>query len=98
MEESVHGFRRVDAASDAQYFVKFLDEIARSASVQECRRVILEKMKIGVGEHVLDLGCGLGDQTISMARLAGPSGSAVGLDSSVAMVEEATRRRSKLER
>ena len=36
--------------------------------------------KINAGEHVLDLGCGAGVDTILAAMMAGPHGSAVGVD------------------
>ncbi|HEX4112071.1 MAG TPA: methyltransferase domain-containing protein [Stellaceae bacterium] len=41
------------------------------------------------GEAVLDVGCGLGPTTIELARQVGPSGRAVGLDLSAAMIAKA---------
>jgi len=45
---------------------------------------------IELGESVLDLGCGRGNETIEAARLAGQSGNAVGLDITPAMIVQAS--------
>lgn len=46
-------------------------------------------MDIELGESILDLGCGRGNETIEAARLAGRSGRAVGLDITPAMIDQA---------
>lgn len=46
-------------------------------------------MDIELGECVLDLGCGRGNETIEAARLAGLNGKAVGLDITPAMILQA---------
>src|ERR687895_2310369 len=47
------------------------------------------------GDRVLDIGCGLGDSTLQLARLVGPEGHAHGVDVAERMVagarEEAAR-------
>jgi len=47
-------------------------------------------MDIELGESVLDLGCGRGNETIEAARLAGQYGKAVGLDITPAMILQAS--------
>ncbi|MBL8674004.1 MAG: class I SAM-dependent methyltransferase [Rhodospirillales bacterium] len=47
---------------------------------------------VASGERVLDIGCGLGATTRALARAAGPSGSALGVDLSAPMMAEAGRR------
>lgn len=42
----------------------------------------LERAGIGDGMSVLDVGCGPGDVTLLAARLVGPKGAVIGLDSS----------------
>src|SRR5215471_18581618 len=42
------------------------------------------------GDRVLDIGCGFGDTTQQLAELAGPTGSAHGVDISERFIEAAT--------
>ncbi|SIN97618.1 Methyltransferase domain-containing protein [Halodesulfovibrio marinisediminis DSM 17456] len=49
------------------------------------------------GEHVLDLGCGAGVDTILAAKLAGPSGTAVGVDFSDEMIQRAQSNKALVE-
>lgn len=49
----------------------------------------MDFMGIMPGEEILDLGCGRGEETLETARLVGPSGAAMGLDLTTAMVEKA---------
>ncbi len=46
-------------------------------------------LNIKAGEHVLDLGCGRGEETIEAARLTGPRGKATGLDLTEGMIAKA---------
>src|SRR5918997_6536728 len=41
------------------------------------------------GDRVLDIGCGLGDSTVQLARLVGPEGHAHGVDVAERMIEGA---------
>ena len=46
----------------------------------------------GPGTRVVDMGCGAGDSTLVLARIAGPGGLVVGLDISAAMLRAAASR------
>jgi len=49
----------------------------------------MDFLEIMPGEDILDLGCGRGEETLDAARQTGPSGMAMGLDLTTAMVEKA---------
>jgi len=93
VKETVHtrGFRQVDQATDPQYYFQFLDEFGAFESVLECRRLMLQLLGIRAGYRLLDVGCGVGDDVREMARLAGETGKAVGLDNSQVMIAEARK-------
>jgi ubiquinone/menaquinone biosynthesis C-methylase UbiE len=51
-----------------------------------------ELMHIQLGDHVLDVGCGPGVDTIPLAQLVGPAGRVVGVDHDAARMVEANQR------
>ncbi len=53
---------------------------------------MLELCPVKDGSIVLDVGCGLGHETIRMARLVGEIGRTAGIDGSELLIEEARRR------
>ena len=56
---------------------------------------ILERLRIGPDERIVDLGCGSGENTVELARRAA-QGVALGIDSSPAMIAQAEQLRSSL--
>jgi ubiquinone/menaquinone biosynthesis C-methylase UbiE len=53
---------------------------------------LLRMAGIGPGMRILDVGCGLRDITMMAARLAGASGSVIGVDTGADMLAAAERR------
>ena len=85
-------FAAVDQSADPNHFFTILDLVRQSPGMAESRGALHAGLALKPGQRVLDAGCGLGWDTIEFARAVGPSGEAVGIDLSAAMVEEATRR------
>jgi ubiquinone/menaquinone biosynthesis C-methylase UbiE len=86
------GFRNVDRTGDAGYYVRFLERATGVERIRELKRHSYELMQVQPGQHVLDLGCGLGDDARALAAVVGSTGRAVGVDVSESMVTEARQR------
>ena len=90
----VNRFHSVDQTTNPDFFIKFVDEGNRLETVQTCKK-IMSFLNIQQGQSILDVGCGTGDDVLSLAELVGKTGCVVGVDSSENMIEEA-KKRSKL--
>ena len=49
------------------------------------------------GHHILDVGCGTGDDVLALARIVGETGRVVGIDNSETMIAEARQRAEGLD-
>jgi len=85
------GFQQVDS-SQHQFLAKFLEDVAALPVVAEGFELQLRLLDIKPGNHVLDVGCGIGLQALAMARLVGPTGKVVGTDISTVMIDIAKGR------
>lgn len=83
------GFRDVDAAGDAESYADYLSRVNGLESVATGKRERVRLLGLRPGARVIDVGCGLGDDARALARLVGPDGEVVGLDSSTALLERA---------
>jgi ubiquinone/menaquinone biosynthesis C-methylase UbiE len=93
--EEVTNFSAVDRTGEPGFFLRFLDEANKLPDVIAFKPIILSGLKLTGGERVLDLGCGLGDDTFEIARLVGTQGRAVGVDVSENMIVEARHRAAR---
>jgi ubiquinone/menaquinone biosynthesis C-methylase UbiE len=85
---SMH-FDDVDGSDDPAARVRFLDSV-RSAT--KYKQDVHDALNLRLGDHVLDVGCGPGDDARAFALVVGPTGHVVGIDPSETMIAEATRR------
>jgi ubiquinone/menaquinone biosynthesis C-methylase UbiE len=90
--ETVTDFTTVDSSNDTQFFLRFLDAANKLPTIATSKQIILDGLRLRNGGRVLDLGCGLGDDTFQIAERVGPSGRVTGVDVSTSMIEEARRR------
>jgi SAM-dependent methyltransferase len=86
------GFSDVDASGGPQFLIDYLDAARRQPVVAQSKEWSLRQLHLESGQRALDVGCGTGEDVIAMASLVGPTGEAVGLDSSRAMITEASKR------
>src|SRR5882724_2823411 len=85
-------FSSVDRTQDPDAFVRFLDTINQIDLVQMLKRQTLDLLQVQSGDHILDVGCGLGDTIRMIAEIVGQNGRAVGIDQSETMLAEARKR------
>jgi ubiquinone/menaquinone biosynthesis C-methylase UbiE len=89
------GFSNVDQVADSKQFIVFLDQINSWPFFRDIQKPkSLELLDVKLGQHIIDVGCGLGDVTLTLARAIGPGGRAVGLDYSERLIAEARKRAS----
>ena len=70
----------------------FLDRLAALRGIQRVREIARTAMDIRAGQHVLDAGCGAGEEARVLARLASPGGQVTAIDLSSAVVAAAAQR------
>ncbi|MFL6127354.1 methyltransferase domain-containing protein [Actinophytocola sp.] len=97
MSVSVGQYTAIDDTADASWFIRFSDSVNAIPEYRGVRATLIEQLGSLEGKHVLDVGCGPGDDTRELARLAGPSGRVVGVDLSESMLAEARRRGGPVE-
>ena len=86
------GWDEVDRTAEPKAFIDYLRTVSALDSVQRFKQSSLDLMAVRPGDTVLDVGCGAGDEVITLGRMVGETGRAVGLDMSETMVVEGRRR------
>jgi arsenite methyltransferase len=69
-----------------------IEALYRIGDAERRRRIVRRALGAAPGERILDVGCGPGFYCAELAEEVGRTGSVVGVDSSPAMLELATRR------
>ena len=82
----------VDRSADPGAFVGYLDAVSSQDATRAYKQQTFALLDLRPGDCVLDVGCGAGDDVRALAQLVAPGGRAVGVDTSLTMVEEARRR------
>jgi ubiquinone/menaquinone biosynthesis C-methylase UbiE len=91
-------FANVDASSDPQAFVRFLQRHRKSGQTASVRQLLsYDLLRPHEGHHLLDVGCGLGDDVRALARIVGSAGRMVGVDNSERLLEVARARSEGVE-
>jgi ubiquinone/menaquinone biosynthesis C-methylase UbiE len=75
---------------------RYDDSLTVRSFQSRTQSLVLEKMRIEKGMHVLDLGCGTGTVTLEVASRLEGTGRVVGLDLSEKMLGEAERKLAEL--
>jgi ubiquinone/menaquinone biosynthesis C-methylase UbiE len=78
--------------SSPQFFIDFLDFLDRQDAIKMLRDQVVKHLLLVAGQKVLDVGCGIGGATFSLADVTGPSGLVAGIDVSSALLKVASER------
>jgi ubiquinone/menaquinone biosynthesis C-methylase UbiE len=78
--------------SSPQFFIEFLDFLDQLDSIRQLRHEVANHLHLAARQKILDLGCGIGGATFSLAEVTGPSGLVAGVDVSTALIEVARER------
>lgn len=89
-------FRDVDRSGQPEKLVGYLDTVTGIQAIQAYKLRSYDMLHLGPGFHVLDVGCGTGDDVRAMASKVAPAGRAVGVDNSQVMINEAKKRSTSL--
>ena len=85
-------FPTLDQQTDPRFFIQYLDAGNALADVKRLKQVMMAQLELGSGLHLLDVGCGTGDDVRALAQGIGAHGWSVGLDASAVMITEAQHR------
>ena len=85
-------FTNIDASGDPYVLVKNLEDINRQSAIKNYKRQSFDLLEASSGQSIIDIGCGIGEDTRRLADTVGPLGHALGIDKSSAMIDEAQRR------
>jgi SAM-dependent methyltransferase len=86
------GFSEVDETGAAESYAGYLDGVRGIEAVAEWKERSFALLAPRPGAHLLDVGCGTGDDVLALADRVRPGGRATGIDASAAMIDEARRR------
>lgn len=89
-------FQRPAADARRDGLFAFLERVDGLPHVQAVKRRMTDLLGPKNGQHLLEVGCGMGHELRRLARLVAPDGSVLGIDMNHAMIDEARRRTADL--
>jgi ubiquinone/menaquinone biosynthesis C-methylase UbiE len=90
------GFQRPDANARNDGLFAFLERVDGLPHVQAIKRRMADLLGPRAGQHLLEVGCGMGHEVRRLAGRVAPGGSVLGIDLNHAMIGEARRRTADL--
>lgn len=87
-----HQYSTVDQQAAPTSFVAHLDRITALEQILTYKRQSYHFLQIQMGQRILDIGCGTGDDVRAMAEHVGAAGQVIGLDNSATMIRTAIER------
>jgi SAM-dependent methyltransferase len=90
------GFAHVDARRQVEPFAACLTLLDSLPYFRAYKERSYELLELHAGQAILEVGCGLGDDLRRMAQQLGDTGRLVGVDASLALLEQARTREQHL--
>lgn len=87
-----HGWSDVDRVAEPGYFIDYLDTATALEFFQAYKLESYGHLEVKEGDHILDVGCGTGDDVLALAKIVGNTGRVVGIDNSESLIAEAKKR------
>lgn len=91
-KHKLFGFTDVDRTDDPDYFIRFLDEARADESFQAYKQHSFALLELRPGQHILEVGCGTGEDARAMAQRVAPGGRVIAVDGSQNMIAAAQQR------
>ncbi|MGA9100078.1 MAG: methyltransferase domain-containing protein [Methanotrichaceae archaeon] len=85
------GFSKVDSSQDPSVFVSCLQTLSAQPCFQGYKKKSIQLLDPKKGSRILEIGCGLGQDAIAIARMIGKQGDVVAIDSSRKRIETACK-------
>jgi SAM-dependent methyltransferase len=92
------GYERVDVDPNVSVLLATMDATAGWEATRRLRAWERDRLKLGGGQRLLDVGCGLGEAALALAEDLGNDGEVVGVDVSEEMLRVARAKASAAER
>ncbi len=87
---------KVDEQEEPRKYLETMDKLREWPLMATQKKCSIDELRLTPGGSALDIGCGTGEEVVTMARLVGKKGRSVGMDLSQTMLEEARKRAKDL--
>jgi len=85
------GFSRVDSSHNPSVFLSCLQILSSLPYFQDYKKKSFQLLDLNADSKILEIGCGLGQDAITLSRLTGKKSMVVACDSSMMMIEAARK-------
>jgi len=91
------GFSKVDGSQDPSIFISCLQTLCSLPYFENYKKKSFELLNLRNSSRILEIGCGMGQDAIAIARMIGEGGNVIAIDSSRKMIESASKDPMKID-